>query len=133
MKWNCSHMVCLILRDFVLTFLRFKEIRFPAHNMWTASVVFLVIQYLPGMQPPIIWFSVIEQSLWANSFSPFAMVLLVKPVQLVLFRQVLSMITIPLLQPAVEQVSLVLVKLVNPVPKEKVRVIFSRKYNVEAQ
>ena len=61
------------------------------------------------------------------------MVLLVKPVQLVLFRQVLSMITIPLLQPAVEQVSLVLVKLVNPVPKEKVRVIFSRKYNVEAQ
>ena len=131
MKWNCSHMVCLILRDFVLTFLRFKEIRFPAHNMWTASVVFLVIQYLPGMQPPIIWFSVIEQSLSTNSFSPYAMVLLVKPVQLVLFRQVLSMITIPPLQPLVEQVSLVLVKSVNPVPKEKVRVGSSN--NVEAQ
>ena len=59
------------------------------------------------------------------------MVLLVKPVQLVLFRQVLSMITIPPLQPLVEQVSLVLVKLVNPVPKEKVRVGSSN--NVEAQ
>ena len=113
------------------TFLRFKEIRFPAHYMWIASVVFLVTQYLPGMQPPIIWFSVIEQSLSTNSFSPYAMVLLVKPVQLVLFRQVLSMITIPPLQPLVEQVSLVLVKLVNPVPKEKVRVSSSN--NVEAQ
>lgn len=50
------------------------------------------------------------------------MVLLFKPVQLVLFRQVLSMITVPLLQLTVEQVSLVIVKLVNPVPKEKVGV-----------
>ena len=85
------------------------------------------------MQPPIIWFSVIEQSLSTNSFSPFAVVLLFKPVQLVLFRQVLSMITVPLLQLTVEQVSLVLVKLVNPVPKEKVGVSSWRKYNVEAR
>ena len=60
------------------------------------------------------------------------MVLLFKPVQLVLFRQVLSMITVPLLQLTVEQVSLVIVKLVNPVPKEKVGVSSCRKYNVEA-
>ena len=98
-----------------------------------APVNFLVTLYLPGMQPPIIWFSVIEQSLLTNSFSPFAIVLLVKPVQLVLFRQVLSMITTPLLQLTVEQVSLVLVKLVNPVPKEKVGVSSCRKYKVKAQ
>ena len=55
------------------------------------------------------------------------MVLLFNPVQLVLFRQVLSMITVPLLQLTVEQVSLVLVKLVNPVPKEKVGVSSCRK------
>ena len=60
------------------------------------------------------------------------MVLLFKPVQLVLFRQVLSMITVPLLQLTVEQVSLVIVKYVNPVPKEKVGVSSCRKYNVEA-
>ena len=85
------------------------------------------------MQPPIIWFSVIEQNLSTNSFSPFAMVLLFKPVQLVLFRQVLSRITVPLLQLTVEQVSLVIVKLVNPAPREKVGVSSCRKYNVEAR
>ena len=43
------------------------------------------------------------------------------------------MITTPLLQLTVEQVSLVLVKLVNPVPKEKVGVSSCRKYKVKAQ
>ena len=43
------------------------------------------------------------------------------------------MITVPLLQPAVEQVSLVVVKLVNPVPKEKVGVSSCRKYKMKAQ